>query len=51
MKRSPYDWWCNTCGKVIPMDTWNENDGECAKCKQWWAENSPDEAFDESESK
>jgi hypothetical protein len=37
----PYDPWCNTCGKYIPMAIWNENDGECDVCKQWWLENPP----------
>ena len=42
----PYDPWCNTCGRTISMSTWNENDGECDKCKQRWEENSPDKEKD-----
>lgn len=42
----PYDPWCNTCGKDIEMHTWNENDGDCDKCKQWWKDNEPAMSID-----
>ncbi len=40
---NPYDPWCNTCGKDIPMGVWNENEGECDECLEWWRNNSPPE--------
>lgn len=36
--------WCNTCGKFMSKQEYEDNNGDCNVCREWWEENNPDVA-------